>query len=55
MVKHELHGPLRAVGEVEIQKAAFLELFKDTAISFMSLLILGPSFFFGGGRVVGGC
>lgn len=44
MVKHELHGPPRAVGEVEIWKTAFPEPFKDTAISFTSLLILGPIF-----------
>lgn len=49
MVKHELHGPPRAVGEVEIRKTAFPELFKDIAISFMSLLILRPSFFGEGG------
>lgn len=48
MVKHELHGPPCAVGEVEIRKTAFPELFKDIAISFMSLLILRPSFFWGG-------
>lgn len=48
MVKHELHGPPRAVGEVEIRKAAFPEPFKDAAISFMSLLIVGPTFFWGG-------